>query len=271
MKRMFLTLLAVITVAVVAQARMSSSQVRRESQFLTDKMAYELRLSTLQYNDVYEINYDFIDGIRYLMDDVVRGDPWATDRYYELLDIRNDDLRWVLNSRQYERFMAVAYFFRPVYASGGRWHFRIYITYTNHNHFYYPLPRPCHAYHGGHCRPAFDRPSHYRGRYDHPHYREAPRLHGPKPSRTVRRSDFGPAPARPNPSRRPDEHRRENIRNQRTDKPSATPVRRTDVKDAPRRNDPSAVRRTSDKQVRKENKSARRTEVAGKRKVEKKD
>ena len=271
MKRMFLTLLAVIAVAVVAQARMSSSQVRRESRFLTDKMAYELKLSTLQYNDVYEINYDFIDGIRYLMDDVVRGDPWATDRYYELLDIRNDDLRWVLNNRQYERFMAAAYFFRPVYASGGRWHFRIYITYTNHNHFYYPLPRPCHDYRGGHCRPAFDRPSHYRGRYDHPHYKEAPRLHGLKPSRTVRRSDFGPAPARPNPSRRPDERRREDIRNQRTDKPSATPARRTDVKDAPRRNEPSAVRRTSDKQVRKETKSARRTEVAGKRKVEKKD
>lgn len=271
MKRIFLTLLTVMAVTVTVQARMSSSQVRRESRFLTDKMAYELKLNSRQYNDVYEINYDFIDGIRYLMDDVQRGDPWATDRYYELLDIRNDDLRWVLNQQQYTRFMAATYFFRPVYVSGGRWHFRIYITYTNHNHFYYPLPRPCRAYHGGHGRPAFDRPSHYRGRYDHPLYREAPRLHGPKPSRTVRRSDFGPAQTRPNPSRRPDERKREDVKNRRTATPPTTPVRCTDVKDAPRRNDPSAVRRTSDKQVRKENKSARRTEVAGKRSVKKDD
>ena len=106
MKRIFLTLLTVMAVTVTVQARMSSSQVRRESRFLTDKMAYELKLNSRQYNDVYEINYDFIDGIRYLMDDVQRGDPWATDRYYELLDIRNDDLRWVLNQQQYTRFMA---------------------------------------------------------------------------------------------------------------------------------------------------------------------
>lgn len=271
MKRICLTLLAAIVLVATAQARMSSSQVRKESRFLTDKMAYELKLSAPQYNDVYEINYDFINGIRYLMDDVQRGDPWATDRYYELLDIRNDDLRWVLNQQQYTRFMAATYFFRPVYVSGGRWHFRIYITYTNRNHFYYPLPAPCHAYHGGHCRPAFDRPSHYRGRYDHPHYKEAPRLHGPKPSRTVRRSDFGPAQNRPAPAPRPDGPKREDVKNRRDAKPSATPVRRTDVKDTPRRNDPSAVSRTSDKQVRKENKNARRSEVTGKRKAKKDD
>ncbi len=34
--------------------------------------------------------------------------------------------------------MQAAYFYRPVYVSGGRWSFRVYITYTNHNHFYFP-------------------------------------------------------------------------------------------------------------------------------------
>ena len=82
---------------------MSNSKVRKETRFLTDKMAYELNLNTEQYNDVYEINYDFISGIRYLMDDVLYGNEWALNRYYDYLDVRNDDLRWVLSSRQYAR------------------------------------------------------------------------------------------------------------------------------------------------------------------------
>lgn len=272
MKRMLLTLLAVVALAATVQARMSGSQVRKESRFLTDKMAYELNLSTLQYSDVYEINYDFINGIRYLMDDVLRGDPRATDRYYELLDIRNDDLRWVLDSRQYTRFMAATYFFRPVYVSGGGWHFRIYLTYSNRNRFYFPLPRPCLSYRGGHARPAFGRPSHYRGRYNHPHYKDSPRLYGPKPSRTVRRSDFGPAlqPRRDAP-RRPAERKREDVRNRRRDTPAIPPARRPEAKDTPRGTAAPAARRSDGKKVKQENKNARRSEVTGKRSVKRKD
>ena len=136
MKRIIFIFLAAMMSTAVCSAAMSNSKVRKETRFLTDKMAYELNLSTEQYNDVYEINYDFISGIRYLMDDVLRGEEWALNRYYDYLDVRNDDLRWVLNNRQYGRFMQAAYFYRPVYVSGGRWSFRVYITYTNHNHFY---------------------------------------------------------------------------------------------------------------------------------------
>ena len=135
MKRIIFIFLAAMMSTAVCSAAMSNSKVRKETRFLTDKMAYELNLSTEQYNDVYEINYDFISGIRYLMDDVLRGEEWALNRYYDYLDVRNDDLRWVLNNRQYGRFMQAAYFYRPVYVSGGRWSFRVYITYTNHNHF----------------------------------------------------------------------------------------------------------------------------------------
>ena len=140
MKRIIFIFLAAMMSTAVCSAAMSNSKVRKETRFLTDKMAYELNLSTEQYNDVYEINYDFISGIRYLMDDVLRGEEWALNRYYDYLDVRNDDLRWVLNNRQYGRFMQAAYFYRPVYVSGGRWSFRVYITYTNHNHFYFPRP-----------------------------------------------------------------------------------------------------------------------------------
>ena len=94
----------VVTASTTVMAGMSTSKVRKETRFLTDKMAYELDLNNPQYNDVYEINYDFIYSLRNIMDYVVRGDEWALDDYYEALDIRNDDLRWVLSDVQYRRF-----------------------------------------------------------------------------------------------------------------------------------------------------------------------
>ena len=95
MKRIIFIFFAAMMSTAVCSAAMSNSKVRKETRFLTDKMAYELNLSTEQYNDVYEINYDFISGIRYLMDDVLRGEEWALNRYYDYLDVRNDDLRWI--------------------------------------------------------------------------------------------------------------------------------------------------------------------------------
>lgn len=191
MKRILFILFAAMISTTVCHAAMSNSKVRKETRFLTDKMAYELKLSTEQYNDVYEINYDFIAGVRYLMDDVLRGEEWALNRYYDYLDIRNDDLRWVLNSRQYSRFMQAAYFFRPIYVSGGRWSFRIYVNYTDPNHFYYPRPYHYRTYCGGHYRTQYHNESYYRGRHNHPTYNGSFRIRDDKSYHTSRRSDFG--------------------------------------------------------------------------------
>ena len=83
MKRILFILLATLSTAVCSAGTnaMSNSKVRKETRFLTDKMAYELNLNTEQYNDVYEINYDFISGVRYVMDDVLYGNEWALNRY----------------------------------------------------------------------------------------------------------------------------------------------------------------------------------------------
>ena len=63
MKRILFLLFAVgLTANMTVMAGMSTSKVRKETRFLTDKMAYELSLSTQQYNDAYEINYDFTNG-----------------------------------------------------------------------------------------------------------------------------------------------------------------------------------------------------------------
>ena len=203
MKRIMLIIFASIMGTAICSAAMSNSKVRKETRFLTDKMAYELNLNTEQYNDVYEINYDFIAGIRYLMDDVLRGEEWALNRYYDYLDVRNDDLRWVLSSRQYSRFMQASYFYRPVYVSGGRWEFRIYINFTNHNHFYFPRPYHYRTYCGGHYRTNHHNTSYYRGRYNHPVYNGVYRIRNDRSYHTARRSDFGSVTIRPNSSTRP--------------------------------------------------------------------
>ena len=167
MKRILFLLFAVgLTANMTVMAGMSTSKVRKETRFLTDKMAYELSLSTQQYNDAYEINYDFIYSVRNIMDYVARGYEWALDDYYEALDIRNDDLRWVLSDGQYRRFLGADYFYRPIYVTGGRWNFRIYINYPNRSLFYFGVPYHYRTYCGAHYRPHIHHVSYYRGRYN---------------------------------------------------------------------------------------------------------
>lgn len=203
MKRILFILL-VVTASTTVMAGMSTSKVRKETRFLTDKMAYELDLSNPQYNDVYEINYDFIYSLRNIMDYVVRGDEWALDDYYEALDIRNDDLRWVLSDGQYRRFLGADYFYRPIYVTGGRWNFRIYINYPNRSLFYFGVPYHYRTYCGAHYRPHIHHVSYYRGRYNNVvHYPTPYRVRDQRVFHSYRRSDFGSVRFRPNTSVRP--------------------------------------------------------------------
>ena len=71
-----------LSMSLPVMGAMSISKMRQNARFLTDKMTYELKLSMMQYDDVYEVNYDFINNIRYIMDDVVRGYGYAVERYY---------------------------------------------------------------------------------------------------------------------------------------------------------------------------------------------
>lgn len=204
MKRIFfLVFVAGLLVCARAMASMSIGTVREETRFLTDKMAYELSLTTPQYNDVYEINYDFIYTVRYLLDGVARGDAGALSDYYEALDIRNDDLRWVLSDFQYRRFLRAEYFCNPIDLSGGRWTFRVYVNYPNRSLFYFGIPPHYYTYRGAHRRPGFHHVSFYRGRYhDLRHYPEPYRV---RPPRRPVRPERPVAPHRP-VAPRPPEH-----------------------------------------------------------------
>ena len=71
MKKILFILMTIgmVTMSSDCMASMSISKVRKNTRFLTDRMAYELNLSPAQYNDVYEINFDFIYNVRDVMDD----------------------------------------------------------------------------------------------------------------------------------------------------------------------------------------------------------
>ena len=233
-----LMIICMLGITIPATGAMSISKMRQNTRFLTDRMAYELKLSPRQYDDVYEVNYDFINNVRYLMDDAVRGYDYALERYYDFLDIRNDDLRWILSSAQYRRFMAAEHFYRPIYANNNKWHFRVFTVYTNINFYYYGKPHHYTTYCGGHYRSHFNNVSyyktHYHNRYRHEIYNGNYRI---RHDRAVydrhRHNDFHVAvrppkkdhhhhsvtpPARPNHhSARPNDH------TERPNRPSARP------------------------------------------------
>ena len=148
-KMMILTMMVTIATHVAA---MSYNEVKAEALFLTDKMAYELRLDNEQYEAVYEINFDYIAALD--RHDIF-GNCWS---------LRNVRLRHVLNSWQFDRYQMAEYFYRPVSWTAGTWHFSIYHRYTDRHHFYRPRPNAFTHYHG-HVGPA-PRPNPHPGHHN---------------------------------------------------------------------------------------------------------
>lgn len=198
-------IIVMLFVNIPSMGAMSINKMRQNARFLTDRMAYELHLSPLQYDDVYEVNYDFINSVRYIMDDVVRGYDYAVDRYYDYLNYRNDDLRWILSASQYRRFMGVDYFYRPIYTTANRWVFRIYNVYHDVKHFYFGKPHHYKTYHGDHSRMhhhAGYYKQHHQNRYQHDYYKGDVKVHYNKPVAGNRRPGnvVQPKPKKERPS-----------------------------------------------------------------------
>ena len=152
MKKFIFALVMLFTMTVSASA-MSYEEARNEALFLTDKMAYELNLTEDQYEAAYEINLDYLMRVN-TVDDLY-GTYW---RY------RNLDMSYILFDWQYRAFCDAAYFYRPIYWSGGYWHFGIYARYPYRDYFYFGCPRFYVEYRGGHSWRMNGGHSWYRGR-----------------------------------------------------------------------------------------------------------
>ena len=135
MKKMMI--LAMMMVMTISANAMSYTAAKNEALFLSDKMAYELNLTAAQYEAVYEINLDYLMSLNGHAD--VFGIWW---------DRRNADLRYVLNAWQYDKYITLAHFYRPVAWKAGGWTFAVYSHYDR-GRFFNPHPNVFVTYKGG--------------------------------------------------------------------------------------------------------------------------
>ena len=133
--------LVMMMVMTVTTNAMSYSAAKNEALFLSDKMAYELNLTNAQYEDVYEINLDYLMSVN-----------GRNDAYGSWWNRRNSDLKYVLTAYQYEKYVTLNYFYRPLTWKNGSWTFNVYSHYSNKSHFYKGHPKGYASYKGGNNR-----------------------------------------------------------------------------------------------------------------------
>ncbi len=150
MKKMLV--LASMMVMTISAAALPFNQAQKEALFLSDKMAYELGLSAAQYEMIYEINLDYFLSVNNYNE--VYGSWWAR---------RNSDIRYILTTTQYNLFINLTYFYRPLSWINGSWHHPIYSKYTNHGLFYNTRPTIYVSYKGGNNRKGQDFYAHRSG------------------------------------------------------------------------------------------------------------
>lgn len=134
-KMMFLAMM--MTIAISASA-MTYTQARNEALFLSDKMAYELKLTNSQFDAVYEINLDYLMAVNRQTD--ISGYSWTR---------RDNDMRHVLSAYQYRVFKTTSYFYRPLSWKNGNWYVNVYSNYSNHGKMYHARPNNYYSYKGG--------------------------------------------------------------------------------------------------------------------------
>ena len=179
MKKLFLLLL--LSILTLGARAMSFEEAQRHALFLSDKMAYELGLTARQYDEVYQINLDYL---LFVEPGSVYGNWWRS---------RNAELRRILTSVQYAEYERTYHFYRPVHWRDGAWHYGVYGYYTDRTVFYRERPRIYHSYRGG--RYFGPRPGVAPRPAPRPRPGVAPRpAPGPRPNGL---RDRGPAP-RPN-------------------------------------------------------------------------
>ncbi len=134
-KMMFMAMM--MTIAISASA-MTYKKANKEALFLSDKMAYELKLSSSQYEAVFEINLDYIMAVNKKAD--ISGSYWK---------IRDTNMRYVLTANQYRAYHATPYFYNPLEWTNGKVGYKVYAKYNNRNKMYQPVPNNYKYYKGG--------------------------------------------------------------------------------------------------------------------------
>lgn len=136
MKKLFLSLFC--SAAVFSASAINYRQAREYAYFLTDKMAYELNLTTEQYEKAYQVNLDYLLSVDHRTQ--IGGNYW---------NYRDTDLRFILFDWQYNLYRSIEYFYRPAVWDHSGFSISIYHHYGKTS-FYYDRPTIFYNYAGTH-------------------------------------------------------------------------------------------------------------------------
>lgn len=136
-KRLFLLLLLCTGIGLGTAKAMSYAEARDQAWFLTDKMAYELNLTSAQYDAVYQINLDYLMSI-----------DRASDCYGIYWTYRDDDLSCILFDWQYALYATLDYFYRPIRWLHSAWYYPVFDRYRR-GYYYFNRPTVFVSYRGG--------------------------------------------------------------------------------------------------------------------------
>lgn len=117
-------MLLVLTSSTMNAQPMSYYAMRDNARFLTDRMAHTLGVASYLLDDLYRINYDYIYGVNEYLDDVACG--YYYDDYMAVVYARDAALRRLLTAYQWNRYISLDYFYRPISFGNSRWRFAIY-------------------------------------------------------------------------------------------------------------------------------------------------
>ena len=121
MKRMMITFVAT-WMMITSMTAQRLTNIQAEARFITDKMIVELGLSNAQRNNLLNINFAYLDGIRSYRDIDAYG--WK---------YRNKQLKRMLTPNQWKRFKDSYYFYRPIGWQNHVYVHHIYTKYPKHN------------------------------------------------------------------------------------------------------------------------------------------
>lgn len=158
MKRTLLAIVATLMMTTTMNAQ-RLTDITAEARFITDKMVVELGLTNVQRNNILNLNLTYLDGINSYRDIDARG--WK---------YRNQQIRAMLNAKQWKKFKDSYYFYRPISWRNNAYVHNIYSRYGRPTPPSPGLdrrmdkgPRPACDY-GKPGKPRFDKPRKDKGR-----------------------------------------------------------------------------------------------------------
>lgn len=120
MKRL-LTAIAALVMALTTASAQRLADFAVEAQYITDHMAVELGLTSVQRNSILRLNMNYLGGITSHRD--ISSKIWRT---------RNNGLRSILSAAQWRLYKSANYFYRPIGWRDGAYVHNIYSKYPKH-------------------------------------------------------------------------------------------------------------------------------------------